>query len=284
MPNIAALHPQVVHFVVGLLIVGVLLRVVSLFGRPRFAGPAAATLILLGTVAAWVAVRSGIDAHGPVERIPGVRDLVVHHEERGILVRNIFFVVATIEIVALVMLTKESVVRHVRWVYAASALLGLFGLTVLYEASEHGGEIVYNYGAGPGLRSGDPRDRERLLLAGLYNQAQADRQAGRSAEAAELLMLMNKRFPLDTNVQLLNAESLLLDRKNPTDALTALNAIRIAPGDARLQARQASLKADAYLAMGVPEMAKRTLSDAIGAMPAGAPQAARLKAKLDSIR
>ena len=39
----------------------------------------------------------------------------------------------------------------------------------------------------PGLRTGDPQDVRRLLLAGLYTQSQADRKAGRLADAASLV-------------------------------------------------------------------------------------------------
>jgi predicted Zn-dependent protease len=112
----------------------------------------------------------------------------------------------------------------------------------------------------------------------------ADRKAKRGAEAAELFAMMAKRYPLDTTAQILNAESLMLDSNKPTDALTALNQVSVAPGDARLSARVATLKADMYLKLGTPDAAKKTLADAIAALPAGAPQANRLKAKMDSIK
>ncbi len=284
MPNLAAFHPQVVHFVVALLIVGVAMRVVSLTGRLRFTIPAAFTLILIGTVAAWLAVRSGTDAHGPVERIPGARDLVIHHEEKGELAMKIFVGVALLEIVAFFMTRREALVKKAYWVFVASAVVGLVGLTQLYEAAEHGGEIVYSYGGGPGLRTGNPADNERLLLAGLYNQSMADRRAGRGPQAAELISMMARRYPLDTTVQILNAESLLLDSKKPTEALTAINGVNIPKSDARLTARVAMLKADIYLAMGAPDMAKQTLAAAIAGLPAGATQLTRLKAKQDSIK
>ena len=284
MPNIAAFHPQIVHFVIALLIVGVAMRVVSLTGRLRFTVPAAFTLILIGTVAAWLAVRSGVEAHGPVERIPGARNAVIEHEEHGILARNVFFVVAALELIAFAMTRRENLVRKAYWVFVASALVGLFGVYQLYETGEHGGELVYSYGGGPGLRTGNPADNERLLLAGLYNQAMADRRAGRGPQAAELLSMMARRYPLDTTVQILNAESLLLDAKKPTEALTALNTVDVPKSDARLSARVATLKADIYLAMGNKDMARRVLSDAIAGLPQGATQGTRLKAKMDSIR
>lgn len=284
MPSLAAFHPQIVHFVIALLLVGVAMRVVSLTGKLRFTIPAGLALILIGTFAAWLAVRSGLDAHGPVERIPGARAAVMEHEEHGILARNVFFVVAALELIAWAMTRRENLVRRAYWVYVASAVVGLFGAFQLYEAGEHGGELVYSYGGGPGLRTGNPADNERLLLAGLYNQAMADRKAGRSAQAAELMAMMAKRYPVDTTAQILNAESLLLDAKKPTDALTALNLVSVAPNDARLQARVATLKADIYLALGTPDVAKKTLADAIAALPQGATQANRLKAKMDSIK
>lgn len=284
MPNLAAFHPQIVHFVIGLLLVGVAMRVVSLTGKLRFTIPAGLTLILIGTVAAWLAVKSGTEAHGPVERIPGARAAVMEHEEHGILARNVFFVVTALELIAWAMTRRENLVRRAYWVYVASAAVGLFGAFQLYEAGEHGGELVYSYAGGPGLRTGNPADNERLLLAGLYNQAMADRKAGRGAQAAELMAMMAKRYPIDTTAQILNAESLFLDAKKPTDALTALNLVSVAPNDSRLKARVATLKADIYLALGTPDVAKKTLADAIASLPQGAPQANRLKAKMDSIK
>ncbi|MGH7676577.1 MAG: hypothetical protein ACREMV_15030, partial [Gemmatimonadales bacterium] len=67
MPNLAWFHPQIVHFAVALLAAGVLSRWISLTDRAAFTGPAAAALLLAGTAAAVLAVRSGTDAHGPVE-------------------------------------------------------------------------------------------------------------------------------------------------------------------------------------------------------------------------
>ena len=58
---------------------------------------------------------------------------------------------------------------------------------MVYETSEHGGELVYSYAGGLGIRTGDEKDIERLLLAGYYNQAMADRKAGRSDSAAQLI-------------------------------------------------------------------------------------------------
>src|SRR5262245_51992182 len=93
---LAAYHPQVVHFVVALAVVGVLLRLVSLTGRLAWTGPAAATLILLAAAASVAAVQSGRDAHGPAERVPGARDAVVEHETSGEWARNALLALAAV--------------------------------------------------------------------------------------------------------------------------------------------------------------------------------------------
>ncbi|MGH7679313.1 MAG: DUF2231 domain-containing protein [Gemmatimonadaceae bacterium] len=279
MPNIAAWHPQIVHFVVALLIVGVGARIISLTGKFKFTSPAATTLIVMGAVAAWLAVRSGVEAHGPVERIPGTRDLVIEHEELGIKTRNIFFAVAALELLALGLGRKEKLARYAKLTHVATALIGVWGAFELYHTAEHGGKLVYSYAGGPGLRTGNSKDVERLLMAGLYNQSRVDRREGRRAESAALVNEMAKRFAQDTMVRFLHAESLLLDARDYAAALTALNRITVAPTDARWGVRLATLKADIYLAMNRPDSARATLASAVAAFPTNA----RLKAKLDSL-
>jgi uncharacterized membrane protein len=280
MPNLAAFHPQIVHFVVAMLIVGVVFRIVALTRWFRFSNYAALTLLLIGTTAAVFAVKSGTDAHGPVERIPGTRDLVIEHEEQGETTRNIFLGVAALELIAWGLARNDGRARYARYVHFASALVGVWGLVGLYETAEHGGRLVYSYGGGPGLRTGDPQDVSRLLLAGLYNQSQLDRKNGRGADAAALVNEMAKRFPNDTTVRFLHAESLLRDTKNYPAALAAVDSISVAPTDARWRPRQASLKADIYLALGKPDSARTVLAPVVTAFPRNT----RLKAKLDSIK
>ena len=254
MPNIAAFHPQIVHFVVALLFVGVAMRVVSLTGRLKFTGPAAATLILLGTVAAFAAVHSGTEAHGPVERIPGVRPAVVEHEEAGERARDIFLIVAVLEILGLGLTYQKS--KWARGAFAASALVGLVGLGALYEAAEHGGELVYSYAGGPGLRTGKPEDVGRLFVAGTYAQAMQDRQAGRRESAAGLFETLAARFSDDAEVQLLAVDSLIQDRQDPQAALAKLQSLTL-PENLRI--RGSLLEVNAHVAAGDRDAARAVL-------------------------
>ena len=281
MPNLAQYHPQIVHFVVALLFVGVALRIASLIPKLKFANHAAALLLLIGTGAAVLAVQSGTDAHGPVERIPGARALVVEHEEVAKQAKNIFLAVAALELIALGLARPSlGVDRYARVAQVASVVVGLYGSLVLYHASEHGGELVYSYAGGPGLRTGKPADIERLLLAGLYNQSREDRKAGRLADAAVLVDEMARRFPQNPEARLLRVESLMLDRKDYAAARIAADSVSLPASDARLRARQATLKADAYLGLSQADSARAVLAAAVAAFP----QNVRLKAKLDSIK
>jgi len=238
--------------------------------------PAALTLLAVGTIAAALAVQSGTAAHGPVERIPGVRPAVVEHEEWGIRTRNVFFAVMALEAVAVILWRSP----RRRLAYAASAALGLAGLFCLYEAGEHGGNLVYAYAGGVGIRSGEPADVERLLLAGLYNGALVERQAGRPNEAARLLALAGDRHPNDPEVQLAAAESLLLDRQEPRAAIEKLRNIQPPQDNRSLRIRHGMLTADALEAAGQKEGAAAVVQGLITEYP----DVARLKQRLETLK
>ena len=258
----AALHPQVVHFTIVLVIVGVAFRLLSLAGRPAFAGPAAATLLLLAAASSVVAVRTGTAAHGPVERVPGSRPAVVEHEEWGERTQTILIVLGVIELAALALHRSP----RVKLVHALAALVGIVGVYSVYETAEHGGDLVYSYAGGVGLRSGDPKDVERLLLAGYYHQALEDRKAGRPDRASELIAAAAKRFPADVEVQLLSAESLFVDQKDPQKMVDALTAINVADNRI-LRTRKATLLADAFEALGQKDKAIAALQPIVDAAP-----------------
>jgi uncharacterized membrane protein len=266
MPSLSALagaHPLIVHFAVGLLVAGVLLRLVSLAGRWAFTGPAALTLLLAGTGAAALAAKSGHDAHGPAERVPGARQAVQDHEKWGDWTRNVFLAVVAAELVALVLARRGKE----KPAYLASAALGVVGLVCLIQAGSKGGDLVYAYAGGVGLRRNDPEDVGRLLLAGLYHQAQVDRKAGRGEEAALLLDTARRRFPADVEVQLLGAESQLLDRQDPAAAMAALARVTVPKDEPRLRARHGLLMVDALVASGQRDAARAALQGLRAELP-----------------
>lgn len=248
MPSIAAYHPQLVHFVVALLAVGVLFRALSLWGRLAFVGRAASALLLLGTLASVAAVRSGVDAHGPVERVPGARAAVVDHEAWGLRTRNAFFFVLIVDLVALALATRQH--RFARGAGIAATVVGAAGLLVLYQAASHGGTLVYSYAGGVGIRSGRPEDVERLLVAGVYHQASLDRQAGRGQDTLDLVDTTARRFPQNLELQLMAIEWAIEVRNDPAGAIQRLDAVAIPPTDTRARTRAGLLRARALEVSG----------------------------------
>lgn len=266
MPSIASFHPQIVHFAIALLIVGVVFRLLWFTGRLAFTGPAATTLILMGTLATVLAVRSGDDAHGPVERVPGVRPAVVDHEEWGIRARNIFLGVAALELIALAL--SRRLPQPARVVAMGAAAIGVVGLGAIYQAGEHGGQLVYNYAGGIGIRSGNPEHVGNLLVAGLYNQALLDRQANKGADGAALIDLAAARFPQNLELQLMSIEWTTDVRKDPATALARLDTVSVPTADTRMRIRAALARAGALAAQGNRDSARQVLMTMKAEFPA----------------
>lgn len=257
MPNIGVYHPAIVHFAVALLVAGVLFRLVSLTGRAAFTGPAATTLLLAGALAAVVAVQSGLDGHGPVERIPGARQAVMDHEAAGKWARNVFLIVAVLELAGLA--TRRRSLNAARGAIWGSAVVSVFGLAALYKAGERGADVVYRYAGGVGTRYGDTADVNRLYLAALYQAAQQARNQHDSVRAAELYDRLAREYPNDTTVRFLQIESLVRDSDDGRAALRQLASLRVPPEDRRLRLRHGFLKTDAFLAVGRTDSARATL-------------------------
>ena len=274
MPNIGYMHPYVVHIVVGFVIAGCVLRLLSLTGKWNWMNQAAATSLILAAVAAFVAWRSGLDAHGPAERVPGARNAVVEHEEWGERSRNLFLLIGAVEVLGLAISSRR------RLFHIASAALGVAGLFVIYETAEHGGELVYSYAGGVGVRTGEKEDVGRLLIAGLYHQAMLDRREGRGDAAARLFAEMKQRWPDDAEVRMLAAESKLRDAGDASGALADVDALLATVQDARIKRNTTLLRAYAFLALGQKDSARAIVEKLASENPANA----RYKTLLDSLR
>jgi uncharacterized membrane protein len=265
MPSLAYLHPQIVHFAVALLLVGVAFRLVSLTGRLAFTGPVATSLVVLGTIACVLAVKSGTDAHAPVERVPGARAAVTEHEEWGIRARNMSFVVASFELIALMLAGRRP--QAARVFALGAGAVGVVGCGLIYLAADHGGQLVYNYAGGVGLRSGNPDDVGHLLVAGLYHQANLDRLAGKGPESAALIDLAATRNPQNVELQLVAVEWTTEVRKDPSAALLRLDQIAVPTSDNRLRIRSALARAGALAALGNVNAARQVLLTLKGEFP-----------------
>jgi uncharacterized membrane protein len=91
-PSWDGLHPIIVHFPIGLLLTApVLLVLAVLWKKHRFGlNVGAMAMMLLGTLAAFVAAATGDAAGELAERTPGVAAALERHEELGETTRNVF--------------------------------------------------------------------------------------------------------------------------------------------------------------------------------------------------
>ena len=91
-PSWDGLHPIIVHFPIALFLVVPLLILLGIFmprrGRSFFT--AAFILMLIGTIATWVAVSTGEEAGELAERMAGVEAVLESHEELAETTRNVF--------------------------------------------------------------------------------------------------------------------------------------------------------------------------------------------------
>lgn len=277
MPEIGFFHPQIVHFVIAGLLLGIFFRWLSLTGKVAWTDRAATTLLLIGTVAAVFAVASGTDAHELAEQIPGLAPAVQAHEHAGHDLRNLFLAIAVLELAALV----PALVKYRKWVLIASALACVFGAYKVYQVGDLGGDIVYEYAGGVGVRSGDSIDVNHMVLAALYDRAMLDRKEKNSAGAAATFADLAVRFPNDPLIQLAAAQSMITDRHDPAAALVALRAMPTPPDSAvRVWARYQRTRVDAFIGTGEKDSARAVLT----LLAAKFPQNAMIKARLDSLK
>jgi len=264
MPDIGSFHPQIVHFIVVLGFVGVGLRILSLLVKIEWIRPAATVALLAAALSGALAARSGDDAHRAAERIPGAREAVQKHEKLGERARNIFLLVAGLELLALALRKQEKAHRAV---LLGSAVTGVVAAFFLFEAAEHGGEVVYNYAGGVGTRSGHPEHVKNLLVAGLYYGARAERESGDTADAARLTEELGRQMPDDFGVQLLAARSQLVDLRDPAAAMASLDRLEVPPSNARMALQAGILRSDAYVALGYPDSARAVLDHLTAQFP-----------------
>ena len=276
MPNLGYFHPQIVHFVIAGAGLGIFFRWLSLTGKLTWTNGAATALILLGTVAAWFAVTSGADAHGAAERIPGVARAVQLHEDAGQDTRNVLLLIAALELAALV----PALGKWKKMILVGSAIVGVGGAYEIYDVGRLGGELVYAYAGGVGIRSGDSTDVNRLLLAAMYDRAQLDRTQKNALGAAQAFAELAAKFPNDVTVQLLQVESLMQDKQDFTGALAGLARIPTPPDSARMYTRYEMDRADALVGAGQKDAARTILK----ALAARFPTAKRIQDKLDKIK
>jgi uncharacterized membrane protein len=276
MPDIGYYHPQIVHFIIAGLLIGIGFRWLSLTGKFPWADRPATIILVVGAIVSVFAVLSGTQAHELAERIPGVAKAVQDHEDAGHDVRNFFLIIAAVELLALI----PAFAKWRKWLLILSGVLCVWGAYDIYDVGRLGGVLVYSYAGGVGMRTGDSADVNNTVRAALYNRALLDRQQKNADAASKDFAELAQRFPNDPQVQLAAIGSMITDKKDPAGALAALRAMPAPPDTSRMWGRYQSARADAFEALGQKDSARAVVQ----AMLAKFPQSERLKARLQKLQ
>ncbi len=136
------LHPAVIHFPIALAMAALLVELIARHPRARGLEGAAALLVVLGAVAAVVAVLTGNAAHDEALVPPDVRGLLDRHQDVGELAMWTLIGVAAVR---LLLVWRRWF--HGVWPWVYLVLLAVAAGMVGYNGYL-GGEMVFRHGLG----------------------------------------------------------------------------------------------------------------------------------------
>jgi uncharacterized membrane protein len=136
------LHPALVHFPIALLLTGWLADLAGLIVKKSWLFHTAFLLLVLGTLGAVAAVRSGEAEEDRILETPAIHEVLEEHEESGKLVMW-FFLVSTAARAGMVWWGKPRPGMHLIFV-----LIWAVGLVLVVRTAYYGGEMVFRHGAG----------------------------------------------------------------------------------------------------------------------------------------
>ena len=150
-PSWDGLHPLIVHFPIGLLLVAPVFIILGalLHRSGRSFSLAALTLMALGTMATFISVETGEAAGEMADRTPQIMQVLQHHEELADLTRSVFTALTVIFAVILFLpplLSKRLSRAPVLALNGVFLLLYLAGAVVLVNTAHNGGRLVHELG------------------------------------------------------------------------------------------------------------------------------------------
>ncbi len=135
-------HPQIVHFPIAILSAAVLSDLISYFWQKDFFSKMTIALLVVGVIAAFIAVQSGETALDNLKNINSIKYLLSQHEEAGEKVLKIFGLVLFLKLILLY------VKKEILLVKLMLTLVMFAGLFQIYQAGHFGGILVFEKGAG----------------------------------------------------------------------------------------------------------------------------------------
>ncbi len=158
-PSFEALHPAVVHFPIGLLLVAPVFLILGFLWKKQRSALwlGALILILLGAVGTQSAVVTGEGTYDAVKKIytfsPEAHEAMEEHEELGELTRTVFVVLALLFLGgAIFWANQHHWLRRPLSPRVSLVAMGIFtavyigACLLLFRTAAHGGELVHKYG------------------------------------------------------------------------------------------------------------------------------------------
>ncbi len=151
-PSWDGLHPLIIHFPIGLLLIAPLFVLLGVILSPkvgRWFFVAALVLMLLGTISAFVAVETGEAAGKLADRNPEINATLERHQELAETTRNAF---ATLTVVFALILLLPTVLKWEPGTPTQAAVAVLFlifygaGTLMLVNTAHQGGMLVHKHG------------------------------------------------------------------------------------------------------------------------------------------
>lgn len=150
-PSWDGLHPLIIHFPIALLLVAPLLVLIGVFlpNKGRSFLIAAFILMLLGTVASFIAVSTGESAGELAERVANVESVLENHEELAETTRTVFSaltVVFGVMLFAPMIFKKDLSSKIVIPLNLAFLIFYGAGVVLLINTAHQGGRLVHEFG------------------------------------------------------------------------------------------------------------------------------------------
>lgn len=150
-PSWDGLHPLIIHFPIALLLVAPLLVLIGVFlpNKGRSYLIAAFILMLLGTVASFIAVSTGESAGELAERVANVESVLENHEELAETTRTVFSaltVIFGVMLFAPMIFKKDLSSKIVIPLNLAFLIFYGAGVVLLINTAHQGGRLVHEFG------------------------------------------------------------------------------------------------------------------------------------------
>jgi len=150
-PSWDGLHPLIIHFPIALLLVAPLLVLIGVFlpNKGRSFLIAAFILMLLGTVASFIAVSTGASAGELAERVANVESVLENHEELAETTRTVFSaltVIFGVMLFAPMIFKKDLSSKIVIPLNLAFLIFYGAGVVLLINTAHEGGRLVHEFG------------------------------------------------------------------------------------------------------------------------------------------